>query len=73
MAKQKTVTFQPESDVLDYLEQANRRGRGVRTRIINQALRECGPQVLKQWDRWRKPKRSFQHADPRSGSLQFAA
>ncbi len=74
MAKQRTVTFQPDADVERYLMEAEKRGRGVRTEIINQALRDCGERVLGRWDHLRRPKlSSFQHADPQSGGLVSAA
>jgi len=42
--KRVTITFEPEADVLKLLEAA---GKGNRSRVINQALRDKGPGVLR--------------------------
>ncbi len=46
----RTVTFSPDKDVSAQLAEVQKRGYGVRSRVINQAIREQLPKVLKRWD-----------------------
>lgn len=48
--KRKTVTFDPEPDVVKVLDEADKRGRGVRSKIINQSIRKMGSEALERWD-----------------------
>jgi len=48
--KRITVTFEPDADVLALLRDAEKRGRGVRTELINKAVRAKGREVLRNRD-----------------------
>jgi hypothetical protein len=69
MKERTTVTFQPEPDIKPVLTEAVKRGRGALSRLINQALRERLPVVIKNWDRFKGKPPSFDCADGQHVSL----
>lgn len=68
MSTRKTVTFEPDADVAVQLSEADKRGRGVRTRVINQAIRDSLKDVLKRWDAFGN-RRSFNSAEPQAAGF----
>jgi hypothetical protein len=51
--KRNTFTFEIEPDNLALMIELAERGRGVKSRVLNQAIREIGREVLKKWDGFR--------------------
>jgi hypothetical protein len=48
--KRITITFEPDLDVWEKLREADKRGRGVRSQVINLALRKSLAEVVAKWD-----------------------
>lgn len=55
MKQRITITFEPDADVLQKLSEADKRGRGVRSRLINQAIRERLADAMRRWDAFANP------------------
>jgi hypothetical protein len=70
MKERRTITFQPEPDVAPVVLAARKKGRGIASRLINQALREQLPAVIKKYEVFRGPKpASFEGAHSQPVSL----
>ena len=53
--KRNTFTFEIEPDNMALMIELAERGRGVKSKVLNQAIREIGRQVLQKWDGFRAP------------------
>ncbi len=60
--KRKTITFAPDSDVLQQIEEVKKRGYGVTSMVLNQVIREQLPKVLKRWDGFAKQNESAEYS-----------
>lgn len=52
-AKRKTVTFEPEPDLIPLLDEIDEKGRRIRSLIINRTLRRGLSESLQEWTRFR--------------------
>lgn len=48
--KRNTFTFEIEPDNQALLDEVAKRGRGVRSKVMNQVIREVALEVLRRWD-----------------------
>ena len=53
--KRNTFTFEIEPDNWALMHELAQRGRGVKSKVVNQVMREIGREVLRRWDGFRIP------------------